>query len=95
MTLVLIPKVLLATLRALDVPHKLFVGTGPQLANVVRLFKMIYGLYKAYCRHLRACWNATRNVRRIGTIRAVTEAFRMWQPVAVVSWNVVRAALRP
>jgi hypothetical protein len=65
MALVLIPKVLLATLRAFDVPHKLFVAAFPQLDTTYRLLQMIYGFYKAY-RFLRACWNAARNVRRSG-----------------------------
>jgi hypothetical protein len=41
MALVLVPKVLLATLRAFDVPHKVFVAAFPQLAAAYRLLKMI------------------------------------------------------
>jgi hypothetical protein len=95
MALVLVPKVLLATLRAFDVPHKLFVAAFPQLATAYRLFKMIYGLYKAY-RFFRACWNAARQVRRIRSIRTMmAESIRslanwLMRRMAAVLWSVVR-----
>jgi hypothetical protein len=41
MALVLIPKILLATLRAFDVPHKVFAAAFPQLATTYRLLQMI------------------------------------------------------
>jgi hypothetical protein len=94
--LVLIPKVLLATLRAFDVPHQLFAAALPQLTTAYRLLKMIYGFYKAYG-FLRACWNSARKMRRIRSIRTImAEAIRavanwvMRQLVAVL-WSVVRA----
>jgi hypothetical protein len=96
MALVLIPKILLATLRAFDVPHKLFVAAFPQLATTYRLLQMIYGFYKVY-RFLRACWYAARNVRRIQwSIRTVmAEALRAlanWviRRMAALLWSLVR-----
>jgi hypothetical protein len=96
MALVLIPKILLATLRAFDVPHKVFVAAFPQLATTYRLLQMIYGFYKAY-RFLRACWNAARHVRRLrSSIRTVmAEALRalanwLMRRLVAVLWSVVR-----
>jgi hypothetical protein len=95
MALVLVPKVLLATLRAFDVPHKLFAAASPQLAAAYRLLKMIYSLYKAY-RFLRACWNAARTVGRIRSIRTMmAEAIRslanwIMRRLAAVLWSLLR-----
>jgi hypothetical protein len=96
MALVLIPKILLATLRAFDVPHKVFAAALPQFATAYRLLKMIYGFYKVYL-FLRACWNAARNVRRIQwSIRTVmAEALRAlanWviRRMAALLWSLVR-----
>jgi hypothetical protein len=95
MALVLVPKVVLATLRAFDVSQKLFAAAFPQIAAAYRLFKMIYGFYKVY-RFLRACWNAARNVRRIRSIRTVmAEAIRslanwVMRRLAAVLWSLVR-----
>jgi hypothetical protein len=98
MALVLIPKILLATLRAFDVPHKVFVAALPQLATTYRLLQMIYGFYKVY-RFLRACWNAARNVRRLQwSIRTMmAEAIRtlanwLMRLLAAVFWSILRAA---
>jgi hypothetical protein len=95
--LFLFPQALLATLRAFDVPHKLFVATFPQLAAAYRLLKMIYGCYKAY-RFLRTCWNAVRNLRRIQIHRSVADTLRAlvsWalRQIAAVLWNTLREAL--
>jgi hypothetical protein len=95
MALILIPKALLATLRALDVPQKLFAAVSPQLAAAYRLLEMMYGFYKAY-RCLRACWNAARNVRRGRSVRTMTaEAIRalvnwVMRRLAAVLWSLVR-----
>jgi hypothetical protein len=96
MALVLIPKILLATLRAFDVPHTVFAAAFPQLDTTYRLLQMIYGFYKAY-RFMRACWNAARHVRRIQwSIRtAMAEAIRalanwLMRRLAAVLWSLVR-----
>jgi hypothetical protein len=95
MVLVLVPKVLLSTLRAFDVPQKVFAAAFPQFAAAYRLFKMIYGFYKVY-RFSRACWNAARNVRRIRSIRTVMaeaiRSFANWvmRQMAAVLWSLVR-----
>jgi hypothetical protein len=93
--LVLVPKVLLATLRAFNVPHKVFVAVFPQLDAAYRLLQMIYGFYKVY-RFLRACWNAARRVRGIRSIRTLTaETIRtlanwVMRRMAAILWSVVR-----
>jgi hypothetical protein len=95
MALVLVPKVLLATLRAFDVPHKVFVAGFPQLATAYRLLKMIYGFYKVY-RFFRVCWNAARHARRIRSIRTMTaEAIRslanwVMRRLVAILWSLVR-----
>jgi hypothetical protein len=95
MTLVLVPKALLATFRALDVPQKLVAAAFPQFAAAYRLLKMMYGFYKAY-QCLRAIWNAARNVRRIRSIRTVmAEAIRalanwVMRRLVAVLWSLVR-----
>jgi hypothetical protein len=96
MSLVLVPKVLLATLRAFDVPHQLFAAAFPPLDAAYRLIKMIYGFYKAYG-FLRACWNAARKMRRIRSIRTMmavairTLANWVMRQLVAVLWSLVRA----
>jgi hypothetical protein len=97
MALILVPKILLATLRAFDVPHKVFVAAFPQFATTYRLLQMMYGFYKIY-RFLRACWNTARNVRRIQwSIRTMmaeaTRTLANWaiRGLAAVLWSLLRA----
>jgi hypothetical protein len=97
MALILIPKVLVATLRAFfDVPHKIFVAVFPQLATAYRLLQMIYGCYQVY-RFWRTCWHAARNMQRLrSSIRTtMAEAIRtlanwVMRRLAAMLWSVVR-----
>jgi hypothetical protein len=94
--LFLFPKALLATVRALNVPQKLFKVVCPQLFTAFRLLKLLYGFYKA-CRFLRSYWTAVRRLRQI-RIRTVADAFRALvslalRQIASVLWSILRDAL--
>jgi hypothetical protein len=95
--LALFPKALLATVRVLDVPQKLFKLACPQLFTAFRLLKLLYGFYKA-CRFFRSLWTAVRRLRRVVRIRTVADAVQALvslalRQIASVLWSVLRDAL--
>jgi hypothetical protein len=92
--LFLFPKALLATVRALDIPQKLFQVACPQLFTAFRLLNLFYGLYKA-CRFLRSCWTAVRRLRQIRTVADAVRALASLalRQIASVLWSALRDAL--